>query len=135
MDRRGCGLGTWNWRMLLEEDEVEVFGSLNVNFTCSSTLVSLKKDFGIHIAIGLFSFLFDDLEIISSMMDFGTHTCLIVFFLDISFDFIPPCWLEETWWSYFLDGFLYFYFFLVLNIQVTSKRLGTCGRRRMIWLV
>ena len=32
MDRRGCGLGMWNGRILLEEDEVEVFGSLYVNF-------------------------------------------------------------------------------------------------------
>ena len=97
MDRKGCSLGTWNGRIFLEEDEVEVFRSLNVNFTFSSILDSLKRDFGIHIAIGLFSFLFDDLEIISSMMDFGTHICLIVFFLDISFDFMPPCQLEETW--------------------------------------
>ena len=91
MDRRGCGLGTWNGRKLLEEDEVEVFGSLNVNFNCCSTLDSLKRDFRIHIAIGIFSFIFDDLERISSMMDFGTHTCLINFFLDISFDFMPTC--------------------------------------------
>ena len=89
MDRRGCGLGTWNGRMLFEEDEVEFFGSLNVNFNCWSTLESLKRDFGIHIAIDLFSFLFDDIEIISSMIDFGTHTCLINFFLNISFDFMP----------------------------------------------
>ena len=82
--------------MLLKEDDVEVFGSLNVNFNYCSTLEFLKRDFGIHIAVGLFSFLFDDLEIISSMMDFGTHTCLIVFFLDISFDFMPPCQLKET---------------------------------------
>ena len=79
MDRRGCDLGTWNGRMLLEEDEEEFFGSLNVNFNCCSTLDSLKRDLGIHIAIGLFSFIFDDLEIISSMMDFGTHICLIIF--------------------------------------------------------
>ena len=97
MDRRGCGLATWNGRILLEEDEVEVFGSLNVNFNCCSTLDFLKRDFGIHMAICLFSFLFDDLEIISSMMNFGTHTCLVVFFLHISFDYIPPCQLEETW--------------------------------------
>ncbi|KGJ51010.1 hypothetical protein CIAN88_23165 [[Clostridium] innocuum] len=96
MDSRGCGLGTWNGRIFLEEDEVEAFGSLNVNFTFCSTLDSFKRDFGIHIALG-FSFLFDDLERISSMMDFGTHTCLVVFFLDISFDFMPPCRLEETW--------------------------------------
>ena len=102
MDRRGCGLGAWNGRMLLEEDEVEFFGSLNVNFNCCSTLDSLKRDFGIHIAIEIFSFIFDDLDIISSMMDFGLHTCLIIFFLDISFDFMPPCQLEETWWSSFL---------------------------------
>ena len=74
----------------LEEDEVGAFGSLNVNFTCCSTLDSFKRDFGIHIAVG-FSFLFDDLERISSMMDFRTHTCLVFFFLDISFDFMPPC--------------------------------------------
>ena len=96
MDRRGYGLGTWNGRIVLEEDEVEFFGSLNVNFNCCSTLDSLKRDFGIHIAID-FSFLFDDLKKISSMMDFGTHTCLVVFFLDISFDFMLPCRLEETW--------------------------------------
>ena len=89
MDKIGCGLGTWNGRILLEEDEVEFFGSLNVNFNCCSTLDSLKRDFGIHIAIGLFSFVFDDVEIISSMMDFGIHNCLIIFFLDISFDFMP----------------------------------------------
>ena len=85
MDRRGCGLGVWNGRMLLEEDEVEFFGSLNVNFNCCSKLDSLKRDFGIHIAVGLFSFLFHDVEIISSMMDFGTHTCLIIFFLKYLF--------------------------------------------------
>ena len=82
--------------MILEEDEVEAFGSLNVNFTCCSTSYFFKRDFGIHIVIG-FLFIFDDLERISLMMDFGTHTCLAVFFLDISFDFMPPCQLEETW--------------------------------------
>ena len=112
MDRRGCGLGTWNGRIRLEEDEVKFFGSLNVNFNCCSTLDSLKRDFGIHIAVGLFSFLFDNVEIISLMMDFGTHTCLIIFFLDISFDFMPPCRLEETWWSSFLYEFLNCLFFL-----------------------
>ena len=90
MNRRGCSLGTWKGRILLEEDEVEVFGSLNVNFTCFSTSDSFNRDFGIHIVVG-FSFLFDDLERISSMMDFGTHTCFVVFFLDISFDFMPLC--------------------------------------------
>ena len=97
MDKRGCGLGTRNGRTLLEEDEVKAFGRLNVNFTFFSILDSFKRDFGIHIVIGLFSFLFDDLERISSMMNFETHTCLVVFFLDISFDFMPPCQLEETW--------------------------------------
>ena len=82
--------------MILEEDEVESFGRLNVKFTCCSMLDSFKRDSGIHIVIG-FSFLFDDLERISSMMDFGTHTCLVGFFLDICFDFMPPCQLEETW--------------------------------------
>ena len=61
MDIRGCGLGAWNGRMLLEEDEVEFFKSLNVNFNCCSTLDSLKRDFGIHIVIGLFSFVFENL--------------------------------------------------------------------------
>ena len=112
MDKIGFCLGAWNERMLLEEDEVKFFGSLNINFNCFSTLDSLKRDFAIHIAKCLFSFLFDDLEIISSMMDFGTHTCLIIFFLDISFDFMPPCRLEETWWSSFLYRFLNFFFFL-----------------------
>ena len=60
MDRRGCNLGAWNGRMLLEEDEVEVFGSCNVNFTFFSTLDSFKRDIGIHIAIGFFSFIFYD---------------------------------------------------------------------------
>lgn len=82
--------------MFLEEDEVEAFGSLNVNFTFFSTIDSFKRDFGIHIG-EIFSFFFYDLERISSIMDFGTHTCLVVFFLDISFDFMPPCRLEETW--------------------------------------
>ena len=59
MDRRGCGLGAWNGIIVLEEDEVEAFGSLNFNFTCSSTLDSFKRDFGIHMAIGLFLCLFD----------------------------------------------------------------------------
>ena len=112
MVRRGCSLGAWNGRMFLEEDKVEAFRSLNVNFTFFSTLDSFKRDFGIHIAVGFFSFLFDDLEIISSVIDFGTHTCLVVFFLDISFDFMPPCRLEETWRSSFLNGFLYCFFFL-----------------------
>ena len=97
MDRRGYGLGACNGIMLLEEDGLEFFESLNVNFNYCSTLDSLKRDFGIHIAIGLFSFLFEDLEIISSMMDFGTHSYLTIFFLDISFDFMPPCRLGETW--------------------------------------
>ena len=82
MDRRGCGLDTWNGRILLEEDEVKAFGSLNVNLTCCSKLDSFKRNFGIHIAIG-FSFLFDDLDRISSMIDFGNHTCLVVLFLYI----------------------------------------------------
>ena len=77
--------------MILEKDEVDFFGSLNLNFNCWSTLESLKRDFGIHIAVGIFSFLFDDLEIIYSMIDFETHTFLVVFFLDISFDFMTPC--------------------------------------------
>ena len=64
MDKRGCGLGAWNGGIVLEEDEVEAFGSLNVNFTFFSTLDSFKRDFGIHIAIG-FLFPFDDLERIS----------------------------------------------------------------------
>ena len=64
MDRKNCGLGARNGRTLLEEDEVEAFGSLNVNFTVCSTLDSFKRDFGIHIAIGIF-FPFDDLERIS----------------------------------------------------------------------
>ena len=64
MDRRVCGLGTWNERILLEEDEVEAFRSLNVTFTCFSTLDSFKRYFGINIAIG-FLFPFDDLERIS----------------------------------------------------------------------
>ena len=34
MDRRGCSLGAWNGRMILEEDEVDAFGSLNAKFTC-----------------------------------------------------------------------------------------------------
>ena len=64
MDRRGCGSGAWNGRILLEEDEVEAFESLNVNFTFCSTLDSFKRDFGIHIAVGSL-FPFDDLERIS----------------------------------------------------------------------
>ena len=100
MDRRGCGLGTWNGRIILEEDKVEVFGSLNVNFNCYSTLESLRTDFGIHIDTD-FLFLFDILERISSMIDFGTHSCLVVFFFDIYFDFMPPCCLEER--SSFFD--------------------------------
>lgn len=91
MDRRGCNSHIWNGRMLLEEDEVKFFGSLTINFNCCSTLDSLKRDFGIHIAIGFFSFHFNDVEIMSLMMDFGTHTCLIIFFLDISFDSMSAC--------------------------------------------
>ena len=64
MDRRGCGLGAWNGRMLLEEDEVEAFGSLNVNFTFLSTLDSFKRDFGIHLVVD-FLFSLDDSERIS----------------------------------------------------------------------
>ena len=82
--------------MLLEEDEVEAFGSLNVNFTCCSILDSLKRDFSVHMAIG-FSLLFDNFERKSSMMDFRTRTCLVLFFLDRYFDFMPPCQLKETW--------------------------------------
>ena len=64
MDKSGYSIGAWNGRMLLEEDEVEAFGSLNVNFTFCSTLDSFKRDFGIHIVVG-FLFPFDDLERIS----------------------------------------------------------------------
>ena len=124
MDKRGCNLGAWDGRILLEEDEVKLFGSLNVNFNCCSTLDSLKRDFGIYIAIGLFSFLFDDLESTSLMMDFGTHTFLVFFFLDISFEFMPPCWLEETWWSYFLNGFFYYFIFLYWKFKLLPKELG-----------
>ena len=38
VDRRGCGLATWNGRMFLEDDEVEFFGSLNVNFKIGKRL-------------------------------------------------------------------------------------------------
>ena len=130
MDRRWCSLGAWNGRMLLEEDEVEAFESLNVNFTCCSTLDSLKRDFEIHIAIGFFSFFFDDLEIISSMMDIGTHTCLVVFFLDILL--YSPMLIRGVMVMLFFRWILVLLIFLVLSIQVTSKRLGTCGTRRMI---
>ena len=58
MDRRGCSLGTWNGRKILEEDEVEVFGSLNVNFEVFSIFKSFKRDLGIHIAFD-FSFSLD----------------------------------------------------------------------------
>ena len=100
---------------------MEAFGSLNANFTCCSTLDSFKRDFEIHIAIG-FLHPFDDLER-SWMMDFGTHTCLVGFFLVISFDFIASCWLEETWWYYFLDKFLYCFFFLYLIFKLLPKDL------------
>ena len=153
MHEIGWGFDVWNgWKILvedgvegfkffwgrcLEEDEVEVFGSLNLNFTCCSTLDSLKRDFRIHIAIG-FSFLFDDLERIYSMMNFGTHTYLVVFFLDMSFDFMPLCRLEETRWSSFLDGFLNFFFFLYWTFKLLSKDLGLVeeegGYNRFKWV-
>jgi hypothetical protein len=56
----------------LEVDEVEAFGSLNVNFDLFSILQSFKRDLGIHIA---FDFSLEALERISSIMDLGTHIC------------------------------------------------------------
>ena len=56
----------------LEEDRVEAFGSLNVNFEVFSIFKSFKWDLGIHIALE-FSFYLDSWERISSMIDLGTH--------------------------------------------------------------
>ena len=53
------------------EDEVEAFGSLNVNFDLSSIFKSFKRDLGIHIA---FYFSLDALEHISSIENLRTHT-------------------------------------------------------------
>ena len=56
----------------LEEDEVEAFGSLNVNLDLFLIFKSFKRDLGIHINFEL-SFSFDSLECISLMMNLGTH--------------------------------------------------------------
>ena len=44
--------------IFLEEDGVEAFGSLNVNFEVFSIFKSFKRDLGIHIALD-FSFSLD----------------------------------------------------------------------------
>ena len=116
MFRIGCGLGTWNGRILWEEDEVEFFGSLNVNFNFCSTLESLKRDFGTHIFVGLLSFLFDDVEIISAMMDFGTHTCLIIF----SYFPIPSMFQPHLLWiKSYLPFFLFIFLFLSASLGIS----------------
>ena len=56
----------------LEEDDMEVFGSLNVNFSLFSTLKYFKRDLGIHKDFDS-CFPLDVLECISSTIDLGTH--------------------------------------------------------------
>ena len=70
-----------------EEDEVEAFRSLNVNFELFSIFKSFKRNLGIHIALD-FSFPLDALEHISSMMDLGTHI-----FFDLSLWVVDFCGL------------------------------------------
>ena len=55
----------------LEEDGVEGFGSLNVNFELFSIFRSFKRDLGIHID---FNFSLDALEHTSLIMDLEIHT-------------------------------------------------------------
>ena len=76
MDEIAWGLYIWGSRAILEEDGVEAFGSLNVNFEVFSIFKSFKKDLGIHIAL-YFSFYLDAWECISSMMDLQTHISLL----------------------------------------------------------
>ena len=84
MDEIAWGLDVWGSREILEvygvegfeivvdiffeEDGVEAFGSLNVNFELFSIFKSFKWDLGIHIALE-FSLSLDAWEHISSMMD------------------------------------------------------------------
>ena len=56
--------------IFFEEDGVEAFGSLNVNFEVCSIFKSFKRDLGIHIA---FDFPFNALEHNSSTMGLGIH--------------------------------------------------------------
>ena len=72
MDEIAWGLDVWGGREILEEDGVEAFGSLNVNFEVFSIFKSFKRDLGIYIALD-FSFSLDAWECISLMMDLGTH--------------------------------------------------------------
>ena len=70
MDEIAWGLDVWGSREILEEDGVEAFGSLNVNFEVFSIFKSFKRDLGIHIAL---DFSFNALEQNSSTMGLGTH--------------------------------------------------------------
>ena len=72
MDEIAWGLDRWGSREILEEDGVEAFGSLNVNFEILSIFKSFKCYLGIHIALD-FSFSLDAWKCISSMMDLRTH--------------------------------------------------------------
>ena len=70
MDEIAWDLDVWGSREILEEDGVEAFGSLNVNFEIFWIFKSFKRDLGIHIAL---DFLFNALEHSSSTMSLGTH--------------------------------------------------------------
>ena len=90
MDEIAWGLDAWGGRRdleksgvegfgiflgrFLEEDGMEAFGSLNVNFEVFSIFKSFKRDLGIHIALD-FSCSLGAWECISSMIDLGTHIC------------------------------------------------------------
>ena len=58
MDGIAWGLDVWGSREILEEDGVEPFGSLNVNFEVFWIFKSFKWDLGIHISLD-FSFSLD----------------------------------------------------------------------------
>ena len=81
----------------LEENGVEAFGSLNVNFDFFSMLKSFKRDLGIHIVLDLF-FPLNALECIYSMMDLGTHI-----FFDLALWVVDLCGL--------LNIYIYIFFF------------------------
>ena len=72
MDDIGWGFDVWNGRKILEEDGVEVFGSLNVNFDLFSKFKTFKRDLAIHIA---FNFSLNTLDHTALVMDLETHTC------------------------------------------------------------
>ena len=96
------GFGIFLGRFL-EEDGIEAFGSLNVNFEIFSIFKSFKRDLGIHIALD-FPHSLGVWECLCIMMDLGTHIFfgLALWVVDLcslfcEFYFLVfTCQLEET---------------------------------------